>query len=257
MERMTAADSRGAGARTLELLKWIAAGEREFSLKELAERASLAPSSVHRLLDFWVQRDLLERAGPKAYRMGPELFRVASLIVHKYELARVAQPILQELWQQWQETATFCLLNPTSRSAVVAASIPSPHPLKYELTPHSKLSLAWGTLGRSILAHLSAQDRAAVLSHAPRGPLSGKRLPPRRSLDKELDLIRRRGYALLEDPQLNVAGVSAPVFQADTGIIGSLGVVMPATRFGKSVRQHLPVEIVNAARRLSGALGWK
>jgi DNA-binding IclR family transcriptional regulator len=39
------------------------------------------------------------------------------------------------------------------------------------------------------------------------------------------------------------------------GVIGSLGVIMPATRFGKSVRQRLPAAIVDGARRLSRALG--
>jgi len=253
---ITIADhNRGAAARTLELLRWIAAGEREFSLKELAESAGLAPSTVHRLLDVWVRRDLLQRSGPKAYRMGPELFRVASLVVQKYEPARVAQPILQELWNRWQETASFCLLNPTLRTATIAASIPSPHPLKYELAPYAVVSLAWGSLGRAILAHLSKEDVAAVLRHDRRGPLSGRPLPPRRTLAAELDLIRKRGYAVLDDAELNVAGVSAPVLQANIGVIGSLGVIMPATRFGKSVRQRLPAAIVDGARRLSRALG--
>jgi DNA-binding IclR family transcriptional regulator len=210
---------------------------------------------VHRLLDSWVRRDLLQRSGPKAYRMGPELFRVASLVVQKYEPARVAQPILRELANRWRETASFCLLNPTSRTATVAASIPSPHPLKFELAPYSIVSLAWGSLGRAILAHLSKEDLAAVLSRDRFGPLSGKPLPPRRALAAELELIRKRGYAVLDDAELNVAGVSAPVVQANFGVIGSLGVIMPVTRFGKTVRQRLPVAVVDSARRLSRALG--
>lgn len=57
-------ESRGAGARTLELLRHIAAGESAFALQDLAARTGLAPSTVHRLLDLWVQRDLIEREGP-------------------------------------------------------------------------------------------------------------------------------------------------------------------------------------------------
>jgi DNA-binding IclR family transcriptional regulator len=68
-------------------------------------------------------------------------------------------------------------------------------------------------------------------------------------------LIRKRGYAVLNDTELNVAGVSAPVVQANLGVIGSLGVIMPATRFGKSVQQRLPAAVVDGARRLSRALG--
>ncbi|HTV80295.1 MAG TPA: IclR family transcriptional regulator [Steroidobacteraceae bacterium] len=248
------AAAHGAAGRTLELLRFIASGDREFALKDIADRAGLAASTAHRLIEQWVRRDLLERSGPKAYRMGPELFRLASLVLQKFAANRVARPFLETLSAQWHETALFCLYNPSARTATVSDSISSPHPLKYELAPLSQVSLAWGSLGRAILAHLSATDIEAVLAGNPRGPLSGRLLPPRRTLMRELALIRSQGFALYEDPRMNVAGVSAPVLHADARVIGCLGVIMPASRFGKSIRQRLPQAITRSARELSVAL---
>jgi DNA-binding IclR family transcriptional regulator len=255
MAKTSDVQSRGASARTIELLRHIASGEREFALKDLAERAGLAASTVHRLLDFWVQRDLIERAGPKAYRLGPELFRVAALIVQKFELPRVARPFLEALWTHWQETASFCLYRPAMHSAAVAESIASPHPLRLVLAPYAEISLAWGSLGRSILAQLAPHEIDAILAHEHRGPLSGRPLPPRRALREELRIIRERGYALYEDDAMNIAGVSSPVFAAGATIVGCLGVTMPASRFGRSVREGLPVAVLESARKLSTALG--
>ena len=188
--------SQGAGPRMLELLRCISAGEREFALKEVAEKTGLAPSTVHRLLAAWVRCDLLERAGPKAYRMGPELFRVASLVTQKFELNRLARPVLQQLCQQWQETAIFCLLNPSSRTATVAESIASPHSLKYELARHSVISLAWGSLGRAHpWRNFPPRIAEAAMQRSQHGRLSGKPLPPRRELELEMGRIRSRGYA--------------------------------------------------------------
>jgi len=252
---VSGAESRGAGARTLDLLRFIASGDREFALKDLAERACLAPSTVHRLLEFWVQRDLIERAGPKAYRLGPELFRLASLVVQKFELHRTARPFLEALWTEWQETASFCLYKPSMRTATIAESIASPHPLQLVLAPYSEISLAWGSLGRAILAQLPPREVEAVLAHDYHGPLSGRPLPSRRALQAELRLISDRGYALYEDGSMNIAGVSAPVFGAGGAVGGSLGVTMPASRFGKSIRDKLPGAVVESARRLSAALG--
>lgn len=249
------AESRGAGARTLELLRFIASGEREFALKDLAERAGLAPSTVHRLLDFWVQRDLIERAGPKAYRLGPELFRLASLIVQKFALHRVARPFLEALWTDWKETASLCLYEPSRRIATVAESVASPHPLRLVLAPYSEISLAWGSLGRAILAQLAPPDIEAVLRQDRLGPLSGRPLPSHRALREDLRLIREHGYALYEDDAINIAGVSAPVFGAGGTVVGSMGVTMPRSRFGKPVRAGLPAAVVESARRLSVALG--
>lgn len=251
----TGAEGRGAGARTIELLRHIASGEREFALKDLADRAGLAPSTVHRLLDFWVRRDLIERAGPKAYRLGPELFRLASLIAQKFELPHMARPFLESLWKAWQETASFCLYRPALHSAMVAESIASPHPLQLVLTPYSEISLAWGSLGRSILAQLPPQEIDAILANEPRSPLSGRPLPPRRTLRDELRVIRERGYAVYEDDAMNIAGVSSPVFAGGGTIVGSIGVTMPASRFGKPVRDGLPRAVLESARQLSTLLG--
>ena len=41
---------RSASARTLAILRGIAAGPSEFTLKDLAQRLALPPSTVHRLL---------------------------------------------------------------------------------------------------------------------------------------------------------------------------------------------------------------
>jgi DNA-binding IclR family transcriptional regulator len=205
-------------------------------------------------MDHWVRRDLLERSGPKSYRMGPELFRLASLVLQKFEVNRVARPFLETLSNKWQETALFCLYNPSARTATVGESISSPHPLRYELMPHSQVSLAWGSLGRAILAHLPSADIAAVLGQDPRGPLSGRSLPPRRVFMRELALIRSCGCAVYEDREMNVAGVSAPVLQSDARVVGCLGVVMPASRFSKSIRQRLPAAVIRSARELSAAL---
>jgi len=246
---------RGSGPRMLELLRCIAAGEREFALTEIAQKTGLAFSTVHRLLDSWVQFDLLERAGPKAYRIGPELFRTASLISQKFALDRLARPILEEIWHTWHETTSFCVLNRSARTATVTESLASPHPLKYVITPHAVISMPWGSLGRAILAHLPADDVAMVLARDRLGPLSGRKLPPRREIDRDLARIRSRGYALFEDRALNIAGVSAPVLQLNKEVIGSLGVTMPASRFSKRVKADLPAAVMEGAGRLGAALG--
>src|SRR4051794_10018363 len=124
-------ETEHAGGRVLKLLQCVAEGEREFALKELVARTGLAPSTTHRLLGFLVQADMVERAGPKAYRLGPEIFRIASLILQKFELHKLARPLLHELWTQWQETCSFCLYKPSTRSAIVVETIRTPHPLQF------------------------------------------------------------------------------------------------------------------------------
>jgi DNA-binding IclR family transcriptional regulator len=200
---------------------------------------------------------MVERAGPRSYRLGPELFRVASLVQQKFEIDRIARPFLQELWTEWQETCSFCLYRPGTRTATVVETIRTPHPLQYVFEPFSELSLAWGSLGRSILAWLPKEDVDAVLAHDRRGPISGRRLPSRKTVRAELEAIRKRGYAVYEDRTINVAGVTAPVFGAAGAVVGSIGVTMPASRFRESDKGELAAAVLLRARRLSAAVGFR
>jgi len=254
---MTATDARGAAVRTLRLLQCLAEGEREFSLKELAERAGFAPSTAHRLLRVWVRKGLVERGGSKAYRLGSEIFRLASLVLQKFDVQRLARPCLEELWTEWQETASLCLYRPATLRAHIADSIRTPHPLQMVFEPQAEISLAWGSMGRVILAHLSREDADAVLAQNHTGPLSGKPLPSRRRLREELRQIQQRGFAVYEDKCLDVAGVSAPVFGQGRAVLGCLAVTLPATRFRLPLRQGLPGAVMKRARRLSEAVGFR
>jgi IclR family acetate operon transcriptional repressor len=248
-------EADSAAARVLRLLQCIAEGEREFTLKNLAARTGLAPSTTHRLLAFLVQADMVERAAPKAYRMGPELFRLGALVLQKFELHKMARPLLHELWTQWQETCSFCLYKPATRTATVAETIRTPHPLQFVLELHSQISLAWGSMGRCILAFLPDEDVEVVLALERRGPISGKHLPTRRAMRQDLERIRQRGYAVYEDKTLDMAGVTAPVFGPGGPVVGCIGVTMPASRFRKPDEPELCAAVLDKAQRLSAAAG--
>jgi len=228
----------------------------EFSVTVLAKRLELAPSTVHRLLRSLVSTGMIERSDTDSYRPGHELFRMASMLVQRFDIRGITRPILNALWTQWQETCSLCLYEPAGRTAKVFDTIASAHPLQYVIAPSAKLSLAWGSLGRSILAHLPPEDVDFVLAHSKRGPLSGRKAPPRADLLAELRRIRRRGYARYEDRALlNIAGVAAPVFSVRGGVLGSIGVTMPATRFKSCDTHALAKAVVNAANQVSSALG--
>ncbi|MGH9521491.1 MAG: IclR family transcriptional regulator [Terriglobales bacterium] len=249
-------EADSAGGRVLRLLQSVAEGEREFALKDLVARTGLAPSTAHRLLGFLVQADMVERAGPKTYRLGPELFRVASLVLQRFDVQKLARPLLHELWTQWQETCSFCLYKPATRTATVVETIRTPHPLQFAVELHAEISLAWGSMGRSILAHLPAADVEAVLAADRRGPLSGRLLPTRRAMHQEFDRMRQCGYSIYRDNTLDVAGIASPVFGPAGAVVGSICVTMPASRFRKRDQPELSAAVVDKARRLSAAGGF-
>lgn len=241
----------GSGERLIHLIKLIASGPHSFSLGEFAARANLPTSSVHRLLKTLERTGLVERGSGQSYRPGRELHRIASQLVSRFDLARSARPLLQELVDRFHETAVLCAYSPSVRRAVVAEVVLTPHPLRFNIDKGLEVALPWGSLGRAVLAFVPRSEIEMVVRSEHTGPLTGVPRPARGELEAELNNIRMRGHARYCDPQFDLAGVAAPVFNGDGEILGSLGVIMPSSRFSQDLEEELAVALKAAAADLS------
>jgi DNA-binding IclR family transcriptional regulator len=248
---------RGSGSRTITLLKHIAECDGSFTLRQLAARASLPTSSAHRLLQPLVREGLVERSAGQSYQTGSEFLRIASLIMRKADVGRLARPILQQLWAQWEETSSLCLYKPDSQRAVVVETIPTPHPLRFVIEAFSEMSLTWGSLGRAILAFLPPESATASIRRVGLGPLSGLPPPSAQEIAEIIAEIREQGFAQYRNETIDAAGVAAPVFRADGTILGSLGVTAPARRLLPDMVPAMAVTVKDAAQELSALLGHR
>jgi DNA-binding IclR family transcriptional regulator len=242
---------RGSGDRLVYLLKLIAGGAPQFSLGELAERAGLPPSSVHRLLQVLLRSGFVERGAGQSYRAGRELHRLASQLVAGFDLVRSARPFLEALVSQWHETAVLCVYSPISRTATIADVVVTPHPLRFAVERGVEISLPWGSLGHAILAFLSDGEIEVVLRECTVGPLTGRPRSTRAKMHEELALVRERGFARYYDPRYDIAGIAAPIFDANREILGCLGVTMPSKRYQLHLEDDLALAVREAAQKLS------
>src|SRR4051812_17493553 len=254
MRAMASGTESGTGPRLIALLRLIAEGGQSFSLKELAARANLPPSSVHRLLQVLTRTGMVERGPQLSYGPGRELYRMASILRARFDLVGAARPFLERLWSQWQETTVLCAFNPTSRTGSIVDVLLTTHPLRFAIEIGLELALPWGSLGQAMLANLAPADVDAVLRKATTGPLSGRPLPPRAQMLAELGHVRERGYADYFDPNYDVAGVAAPLFGRDKVLIGCIGITMPSQRFELHDRDAMTAAVRGAAAELSELL---
>jgi len=242
---------RGAADRLAYLVKLVAGGPSRFLLGELATRADLPASTVHRLLQVLLRSGLVERGPGQSYRPGRELHRLASQLVAGFDLIRSARPFLESLVAAWHETAVLCIYSPTSRRAVIADLAVTPHPLRFAVERGGEISLPWGSLGRAILAFLPEGEIEAIMRETKVGPLSGRPRSTRQEMEVELHLIRERGYARYYDPRYDIAGIASPIFGSDREILGCLGVTMPSKRYQLHLEDDLTLAVREAAATLS------
>ncbi|MEO6388055.1 MAG: IclR family transcriptional regulator [Croceibacterium sp.] len=244
-------EPKGSGERLVHVLKLIASGPHHFSLSDLAARAHLPASTIHRLLKILLKGGLIERGAGQSYRPGRELYLLASQLVARFDISRGARPLLESLVSEWHETAVLVLYNPTTRRGTIALTVQTPHRLRYAVELGLEVALPWGSLGRAMLAHLPPDEIEAVLQQEDTGPLTGVPLPARDEIKQALEAIRRHGYADYFEPSYDLAGFACPVFGADEEVLGCLGVTLPGLRFHQIDVPVLVRSLKAAAAKLS------
>ena len=244
----------GSGARLIALLRLIGESGRTLSLKEIAARSDLPPSSAHRLLQTLARSGMVERGSHQSYGPGRELYRLAAIVRARFDPVRLARPFLERLWERFDETAVLCVYDPASRTGTVIDALLTTHPLRFAVEIGMELALPWGSLGQAMLAHLASKDIEAVLRGATAGPISGRPLASRADVLGGLAAIREQGYADYYDPAFDVAGIAAPLFGEPGTLLGCLGITMPSQRFELHDRAEMVDAVRGAAHSVSDLL---
>lgn len=248
----------GTVTRVVRLLQCLAEAD-DLSLTELSHRLGLPASTVHRLLQLLAQHDLVERApNSQHYRSGVEFFRLASLVVSKTDLVDIAEPILKSVVEACNEVCFLVRYLPAAKRIMFVRAVNSTHPLRYNIPLFEPSTMLWGATGRSVLAFLPSAERDAVLADAHVSPVTGRRLPPRKDFLRELQHIREAGYVCTRGQKMpGATGIGAPVFGGDGHVIGSICITVPQARFDPESEPVLANLVINAAARLSTALGFR
>jgi DNA-binding IclR family transcriptional regulator len=256
MTKRPPGESIGTVQRVIEVLRFFA--ERgEATLKELSVALSLAPSTCHRLLDLLGRQGLIEQDSVhRRYRVGMEMFRISALVQSREDIRSIARPLLRQLVDSYDETAVLGIYLPVEGKIFFAERVDSSRMLRYQLAMNVPVSVLWGASGRAILAFLDSETIDRIYKVEGRAPGSGEALPSRRALEKDLAVIRERGYDITHGQKIpGAVGISAPVFGADGKVVASVCVTVPESRIKESDYPRLGAAVRTTAHRLSQAIG--
>jgi len=76
-------------------------------------------------------------------------------------------------------------------------------------------------------------------------------------LERELAAVRERGWAtVVEELEIGLNAVSAPVYDSGSNVVAALSVSGPAYRFGQDRFSEVAKKTTAAAEVISRRLGW-
>jgi DNA-binding IclR family transcriptional regulator len=228
----------GAAAvdRALTLLAAFKSGDTALGLAELATRTQLYKSTALRLLASLEHARLVQRLEDGRYGLGSEVARLHSIYAASFSLDKVVLPVLRELVATTGESAAYHVRQGEARLCLYR--VDSPHPIRDHIKAGDLLPMDRGT-GARVLMAFDADPKKA------RGP-KDKNLYAR---------IRTEGfYSATGDRLAEVAGISAPVFKANSQgqptLAAALTLTMPTSRYHNKYIKA----VLASARQLSGVL---
>ena len=219
--------------RALRLLKAVAASGAPSSAQELAQRCGVNRSTAWRLLATLEAHGLVERdAVTGRYAVGYAAFQLATAEDHD-ALARRLRPLLERTAEATGEIVTLAIAKRFGLVYVDQADPPGPASPDWT-SRHIPLHAT--SSGKVFLAWLPEDERAAVLP-ATLERFTSHTIVDRAALDRELERVRRDGYASCLGEYDYSNGVSAAVFDANHRPVAIVNVWGPSLRV---TRARLP-----------------
>lgn len=238
-----------AVGRALDILLAFKEDAPELSVAELIKRVDLSRPTLYRLLYTLEEQGFLVSFGePQRFRLGPSVARLAYVWNGTLELKVVAQPVLQRLWEQTEETVALFVWQGNMRLCV--AELPSPQPLSFRRGVGYTERIARGASGRAILAFANlTQEQLGSYLQGSEGEL--------KKLKTELATTRGRGYSTSHSELIpGAVAVAVPFFDRSGHVAGSLGVFGPDVRMNAARQKHAASLLLQESRRLSESLGF-
>lgn len=217
--------------RACALVALVVRADEPLSFTEICDTAGLARSTTSRLLAALERTDLLQRDAAGGYLAGSLFALHAARHDPWQETARVAHPFLERLRDRTGETAHLGV--PRGAAVVHVAQVDSAYLLATRDWTQLQVPEHCSSLGKVLYAY----GRLPM----PEGPLER---PTEHSvgdadeLERDLAEVRRRGYAATVDElEVGLTAVAAPVRGRDGEVVAALGVSGPTARLAERTEQ--------------------
>lgn len=199
--------------RAARLLDHLAAAARAQPLAELAKALSLPKSSLHGLLHTLTVLGLTMRDDRGEYALGPKALHWAQAFERQSNVIAAFNEAAQAFDALREETIMLAMLD--GADVLYLACREGDRALGVNFRVGGRFPACFTSSGKAMLATLPAGHVAALLGPAPPQPLTRHSVAGLAELEKQLQAVRQRGFAV--DDEETAEGMhcfGAPVYAA-------------------------------------------
>jgi len=253
------ADARDSGVqsvdRALSIIETLAEDDEGYRLSDLAIRTGLSTSTVHRLLATLESRRFVQfdRTESK-WHVGARCFTVGATFASRRNFAAQAIPYLRKLRDLTRETANLAVVD--DEFIVVLTRMESREIMRSLTKLGGRVAMVASGVGKAVLAAYSDEDVSAIIHHHGLPRLTEKSIVRPGELFRELEKIRRQGYAVDdEEACMGLRCVAAVVYNDCAEPLAAISVSGMTGRLTDERLPQLGQTVREVAAELTVALG--
>jgi DNA-binding IclR family transcriptional regulator len=241
--------------RTFDILEYISRQPEGLTNSELSRHLRIPKSSASYILRTMERRGYVRLSSGK-YKLGYRCLILGRGALAGSNLKETALPILKRLTDRTSLTANLAILDHTDVVYIEKAEAPSF--IKMDTYLGRRMPAHATSVGKAILAFLPSEELDAVLKGHMLERLTPKTITSHQKLFRELEIIRRQGYAVDdEESSLHVRCVGAPVFGNSARVEAAVSVSGTTLKVDASNLRKIAMHVSEAAENISHLLGFQ
>src|SRR6202158_1646540 len=241
--------------RALLIIETLAEDDEGYRLSDLSVRTGLSTSTVHRLLATLERRRFVQfdRYGSK-WHIGAQSFAVGATFARRRNFVAQAMPYLRKLRDQTRETANLAVVD--DEFIIVLNRMESREIMPWFPKVGGRVAMVASGVGKAVLATYSDEDVNAIIRRQGMPRLTEKSIVRPGELFRELQAIRRQGYAVDdEEARMGLRCVAAVVYEECGEPLAAISVSGMTSRVTDDRLPALGTVVREVAAEVTAALG--
>ena len=240
--------------KALGLLVLLGDEPRGASAAELSRRAELPFSTTYRLLGSLTRDGFVDyEPDGRRYHLGLRIFQLGQRVSNHHGFAGTALPILRRVTEETGEATILSVRDGNHHLTV--NKVDGPQTFRVTSDPGHLGALHTTSVGKALVAFADGATRSQLVEDLELEPLTEFSITDREAFRVEIELVRKRGYAVMDqENELGMRAVAVPVFNSQGHAFASLATAVPVFRMSVEALVALVPLLQAAAAELAARL---
>ena len=241
-------------ARGIAVIRGFTQQRRRLTIAQLSQRTGIPRAAVRRCLYTLGQLGYVASDDGRTYALRPRILALGHAYLSSTPLVAAVQPLLDQLTSMLHESSSMAVLE-ADEILYIARSSTTTRLMSIDLGLGSRLPAYCTSMGRVLLAGLSAADLDAYLSRVKLTKLTPRTISEPAELKTVLNGVRRAGFSIVDQElEIGLRSIAVPVTDPSGKVVAAINVGTQSSRVSVAEMEQKFLPALQAASHELGLL---